>query len=218
MVLSPRTTRLQKCHPLHIRCLPLEDHRVLCWWWSSLHFGLRVCQGTKAYDGTQVPYMMGHLIDKDVLWADYTCNTSTCIRGRTLSIRGPHLDTIAYVSHLLLFGLIWRESIDTFQLDAVVMNQVGRGSQQWHIILGVTLYQSTASIIEHCFLAAICFTLWWHRSTMPSPEGTCTQRKCSWIPHSLRKSLKTLLWNAVSLSTSISAGAPHSQNRFPSGW
>ena len=55
--------------------------------------------------------MTGHPVNKDILWADCTCNTFTCIRGRTPSIWGLHPDTIAYVvSHLLLFGLIWRWS------------------------------------------------------------------------------------------------------------
>ena len=67
--------------------------------------------------------MTGHPIDKDVLWADHTCNTSTYIKGCTLSIWGLHPDTIAYVVyHLLLFELFWRECIDTFQSDVVAMN------------------------------------------------------------------------------------------------
>ena len=50
----------------------------------------------------------------------------------------------------------------------------------------------------------IRFMLWWHRSTMPLPERMCAQWKCNQTLHSLRKSLKTLLWNTMSLSTSIS--------------
>ena len=91
------------------------------WVESSLSLPLRDIQ---AYDGMQVPYMMRHPVDKDVLWADHISNTSPCIRGRTTSIWGLHPDTITYVVYYqLLFGLIWRECIDTFQLDAVAMNQ-----------------------------------------------------------------------------------------------
>ena len=80
--------------------------------------------------------MTEHPVDEDVLWADHTCNMSMCIRGRTTSIWGLHPDMIAYVVfYLLLFGLIWSERINTFQSDAVAMNQVGRGSQRRHIIL-----------------------------------------------------------------------------------
>ena len=80
--------------------------------------------------------MMGHPINKDVQWVDHTCKTSTCIKGCTTSIWGLHPDTSTHiVSYLLLFGLIWRECIDTFQSDAVAMNQVGRGSQRQHTIL-----------------------------------------------------------------------------------
>ena len=74
--------------------------------------------------------MTGHPVNKDILWADHTCNTSMCIRGHTPSIWG--------LIHLLLFVLIWRECIETFQSDAVAMNQVGRAvsgdtlSLGWH--------------------------------------------------------------------------------------
>ena len=80
--------------------------------------------------------MTGHPVDKDILWTNHIRNRSMYIRGRAPSIWGLHPDTIAHVvSHMLLFGLIWRECIDTFQSDVVAMNQVGRGSQWQHIIL-----------------------------------------------------------------------------------
>lgn len=41
---------------------------------------------------------------------------------------------------------------------------------------GVTLYQYTASIIEHYFLVAILLILQWYLFTMPFPDGTCIQQ------------------------------------------
>ena len=47
---------------------------------------------------------------------------------------------------------------------------------------GVTLYQSTASIMWHCSFTAIRFTLRWHCFIMPLLEGTCAQWKCNQTP------------------------------------
>ena len=73
---------------------------------------------------------------------------------------------------------------------------------------GMTLYQYTASGIVHCFLAATFFTVLWHCSMMPLPEGTYAQRNWSRTLHSSRKVLNRLLRKAVSLSVKISVGRP----------
>ena len=124
MVLPLWTTHLQKGHPLHMRCLLLGDHRVLCCT-SDWEFAVTpILRDIQAYDETQVPYMTGHSIDKDIQWTDHTCNMSTCIRGYTPSIWSLHPNMITYIiSHLLLFGLIWRECIDTFQSDNDIVPQ-----------------------------------------------------------------------------------------------
>ena len=121
---------------------------------------------------------------------DHTCNMSTCIRGCIPLIWGLHPDMIAHIiSHLLLFGLIWRESIDTFQLDAVAMNQVGRSSQRQHFILRGDI------VLKDCFHYGALFPCCdpFH-ALMTSfhnaiPEWTGTQCKCNQTPHSLKFSV-----------------------------
>ena len=57
---------------------------------------------------------------------------------------------------------------------------------------GVT-YQYTASSIVHRFLAVILFTVLWHSSMMPLPEGMYAQRDRSRTLHLSRKVLNRLL-------------------------
>ena len=80
---------------------------------SSL--SLSLSEVFKPIMGHRSTYMMGHPVDKDLPWADHTCNMFACIKGHTMSIWGLHPDTSPHVvSYLLLFRLIWRECIDTF--------------------------------------------------------------------------------------------------------
>ena len=143
----------------------------------------------------KVPYMFGHPVDMDGLWVNHTCNVPTCIRACAQSIQGLYPDLIAHVvSNLQLFGLIWSECINTFQSDFVVMNQVGRSSQQCHIILWGNIVPIRCFHYEALILHCNSFQ---HCSVMPLLERTCTQQKCNRTSHSLRKSLKCLLQNAV---------------------
>ena len=47
--------------------------------------------------------------------------------------------------------------------------------------MGVILYQYTASIMGLFFWVAICFTICWHHSTIPFPDGLCAQHWWNWM-------------------------------------
>ena len=98
--------------------------------------------------------MMGHPVEKDILWADNICNTSMYIRGHTPSIweSSSRHDCLRRISSAAVWAYL--ERVLLYLSVAVAMNQVGRGSQQWHIIL------RDNSVPIDCFHYKALFPCW----------------------------------------------------------
>ena len=74
------------------------------------------------------------------------------------------------------------------------------------------LYDYTASIIGQLFPAAIRFTVRWHFSIIPFPDGWYAQLGQNRMPHSSTHRLDCWLQKAMSLLVIRFTGAPHSKN------
>ena len=136
-------TRLRKYHLMHLHqacgCLHQGNQHAHCDHSCTLSgedLLLHTFQGTWTHNRIQVPYMARHLINKDVLWPNHTCNTSICIRGCAPSIQSLCSDTVSHlITNVLIFRFIWGQYIDDFQLDLVAMDHVSGCSQWWYIVL-----------------------------------------------------------------------------------
>ena len=98
---------------------------------------------------------------------------------RSSSVQIIHPDSISF--HVLARDCIIRHHVKTLNADLV---GVFAGAVEAVLSsFAVMLCQYTASMIEHCILAAMHLIVQWDLSTIPFPNGKWAHQNCTCTPH-----------------------------------